>query len=319
MRGSLGPNKTSVRYLTVGNNHAGRRIDNVLASELKGLPRNRIYRMLRKGEVRVNRSRVQQSYRLKAGDVVRIPPVLTRVREPQCQAPEELRRQIECSIVLEDERVLILNKPAGIAVHGGSGLKFGLIETLRAARPKSTRLELVHRLDRHTSGCLIIAKDRETLRQLHKMLRDAEIDKRYLALLGGHWSGGKRKVTGTLRKNVQRSGERMVEVRRDGKLAISVFVPKKRYPDMTLVEINLATGRTHQIRVHAALIAHPVAGDEKYGAREFNRKVRGYGLKRMFLHASRLRFKLPWGDPVDVEAPLPQDLSGLLVKLQHVQ
>lgn len=317
MNQTFSPRKPSVRYLAIENSHAGRRIDNMLISELKGVPKSRIYRMLRTGEVRVNRARVRQDYRLKAGDVVRIPPVRTKVGKAQSDPPARLCRQIDHSVLFEDERLLVLNKPTGIAVHGGSGLKFGIIQVLRAARPNIDRLELVHRLDRGTSGCLIIAKEPRVLRQLHKMLRGGQIDKHYLALLGGRWRGKERKVTGTLRKNVQRSGERMVEVRSDGKLAVSVFMPTARYQDMTLVEIKLSSGRTHQIRVHAALINHPVAGDRKYGDQEINRQARGYGLKRLFLHANRLSFRLPEdGDRISVEAPLPQDLSEVLDRLQ---
>ncbi len=307
-----------VRQMKINDDNKGQRIDNFLFAKLKGVPKSRIYRILRKGEVRVNKGRIKPDYRLKPGDIVRIPPI--RVAEggalPNQQLPA-LAKQLHKGILYEDPNLLILNKPSGIAVHGGSGVSQGVIETLRAAQPEIRFLELVHRLDRDTSGCLIIAKKRSTLRILHELLRSEGVDKRYLALVEGRWRGGKQQVDAPLRKNQLSSGERIVRVDPQGKSAVTLFKPVCLYRQATLVEIKLVTGRTHQVRVHAAHIGHPVAGDEKYGNPAFNKVMRTMGLSRLFLHAHSLNFKLaPDATPVGVTAPLEEKLQAVLERLE---
>lgn len=308
--------KTGVKLVDIGPEQAGQRIDNYLLTQLKGAPRSLIYRIVRKGEVRVNKGRIQPQYRLKEGDQVRIPPV--RLGEKSEVAPaEQTLRQVESAVLYEDKRILILNKPSGLAVHGGSGISYGVIEALRALRPDAPFLELVHRLDRDTSGCLIIAKKRSTLRSLHELLRENRIDKYYLALLKGEWHGGKWRIEAPLKKNVLKSGERIVRVDETGKPAVSLFRPLAVNPTASLVEVKLETGRTHQIRVHAAYSGHPIAGDDKYGDKLFNKQLREMGLKRLFLHAHRLAFEFPDDGPhIDVSAPLANDLRKLLGKLK---
>lgn len=296
---------------------AGQRIDNFLLNRLKGAPRSLIYRIVRRGEVRVNKGRIRPEYRLKAGDTVRIPPVKLAPRSTPPRPATQVLRQLEAAILYEDDRLLILNKPSGLAVHGGSGLSYGVIEGLRALRPQAPYLELVHRLDRDTSGCLLIAKKRSALRRLHELLRSNRMDKRYLALLKGQWRGGSRQVTAPLLKNVLRSGERMVRVDPAGKAASSVFHPLAVSNTASLVEVKLETGRTHQVRVHAASLDQPIAGDDKYGDDDFNRQMRAAGLKRLFLHARSLRFQLAEGEPaIEVSAPLDDELHRLLDKLK---
>ena len=296
---------------------AGQRIDNFLLNRLKGAPRSLIYRIVRRGEVRVNKGRIRPEYRLKAGDTVRIPPVKLAPRSIPPRPGTQVLRQLEAAILYEDDRLLILNKPSGLAVHGGSGLSYGVIEGLRALRPQAPYLELVHRLDRETSGCLLIAKKRSALRRLHELLRSNRMDKRYLALLKGRWRGGSRQVTAPLLKNVLRSGERMVRVDPAGKVASSIFRPLAVSNAASLVEVKLETGRTHQVRVHAASLAQPIAGDDKYGDDDFNRQMRAAGLKRLFLHARSLRFQLAEGEPaIEVSAPLDDELQQLLDKLK---
>jgi 23S rRNA pseudouridine955/2504/2580 synthase len=306
----------TVQFVEVDADRAGQRIDNFLLACLKGVPKSRIYRMLRKGEVRVNKGRVKATYRLTAGDSVRIPPV--RVGEAAETPPpsDKVLRLIEDSILREEKGFLVLNKPSGIAVHGGSGLSYGVIEALRALRPTAPYLELVHRLDRETSGCLIIAKRRSVLRELHRQLREGGMEKRYLALVKGVWRGGERRVTAPLAKNILRSGERMVTVSPEGKAALSLFRPVTTFQAASLVEVSLETGRTHQIRVHAASIGHPIAGDDKYGDEAFNRHMREQGLKRLFLHARSVAFVLPDAEAVRVEAPLGPELENVLEQLK---
>lgn len=305
-----------VRLVEVTADEAGQRIDNFLARHLKGVPKSRIYRIIRRGEVRVNGGRIRAQYKVADGDTVRIPPV--RVADNN-SAPVPVRpgQDLEKRILFENSRCLVLNKPSGIAVHGGSGLSFGVIEALRAARPQAPYLELGHRLDRETSGCLVIAKRRSFLRAFHEQLRSGEVEKRYLALLAGHWEGGRRRVTAPLRKNQVRGGERMVMVDDSGKPAVSIFIPVTRYVDATLAEVDLQTGRTHQIRVHAAHIGHPLAGDTKYGDSEFNRSMRDLGLSRLMLHAHLLQFPDPSSDEVvSVSAPLDDGPRALLDRLE---
>lgn len=304
-----------VRILAVDTEDAGQRIDNFLLRHLKGVPRSLIYRILRRGEVRVNKGRIKPEYRVRAGDQVRIPPVRTGQPAPGPGSGGAGGR-LEDRIIYEDDRLLVVDKPAGMAVHGGSGLSFGVIEALRAARPEARFLELVHRLDRETSGCLLIAKRRSELRMLHALLRDDGMDKHYLALVRGRWTQGEQLIEAPLRKNQLRSGERVVTVDAVGKAADSRFRPLETYPEASLMEVELGTGRTHQIRVHGAHSGHPLAGDEKYGDVDFNRYMRGLGLRRLFLHAHSLGFSDPEsGREIHVSTPLPSDLRAVLDRL----
>jgi 23S rRNA pseudouridine955/2504/2580 synthase len=311
-----GKSLSQVTLVDIDEGNAGQRIDNFLVSRLKGVPKSHIYRILRKGEVRVNKGRIRANYRLQVGDSVRIPPVRQGEAKPR-QAPGDWALQaIANSIIYEDAALLALNKPSGIAVHGGSGLSYGVIEALRALRPQAPYLELVHRLDRDTSGCLLIAKKRSALRYLHELLRGDGVDKRYLALVRGQWRGGEQPVALALQKNTLRSGERIVRVDDEGKAALSIFRPVESYSMASLVEVELKTGRTHQIRVHAAASGFPIAGDEKYGDPDFNRTLRQQGLKRLFLHARSLSFMSMDGEQqIVINAPLPQDLENVLEEL----
>jgi len=304
-----------VRQVSVSADEAGQRIDNFLARHLKGVPKSHIYRILRRGEVRVNSGRIPARYKVRAGDTVRIPPV--RVAQPAgkgaCGGPAP---RLAPFILFENARCLVINKPAGMAVHGGSGLSFGVIEALRAERPTARFLELAHRLDRETSGCLLLARRRSFLRSFHEQQRNGKVRKLYLALVAGRWHGGARTVDAPLCKNQLRGGERVVRVAESGKTALTVFTPVSRYAGATLVEAELLTGRTHQIRVHAAHSGHPLAGDEKYGDRAFNQLMRGHGLRRMFLHACRLSFIDPENDEeISVTAPLDAALQTVLDQL----
>ncbi len=303
--------------MQIGRDAVGQRVDNFLLRYLKGVPRSRLYRVLRRGEVRVNRARVKPDYRLRDGDEVRIPPL--RQAEPSSlegrPPPRELA-WIEEAILHEDERLLVINKPAGLAVHGGSGLHYGLIEALRIQRPKQD-LELVHRLDRDTSGCLVVSKRRSALRELHQLLREQALAKHYVALLSGYMPTARLCAEAPLRKNVQQGGERVVRVDAlHGKPARTDFRRLKALDGATLVEARPITGRTHQIRVHAADLGLPVAGDEKYGDAVSNQRFRAIGLRRLFLHASVVY--LPAGESgcvVRVEAPLPPALEAVLAAL----
>ena len=302
-----------VRQVSVTTDEAGQRIDNFLARYLKGVPKSHIYRILRRGEVRVNSGRVKAQYKVRSGDTVRIPPV--RIAAPR-PTPSDTPN-LENSILFENDRCLVLNKPSGIAVHGGSGLSYGVIEALRAGRPDAPYLELAHRLDRETSGCLVIAKRRSFLRAFHEQLRAGTIIKHYLALVAGRWTDGSRRVDVPLRKNTLRGGERVVVVDQQGKPAVSIFRPVTRYPKATLVEIDLKTGRTHQIRVHGAHIEHPLAGDEKYGDPAFNRELKNAGLRRLFLHAHMIEFIDPKTEQaITVSAPLDIGLKSVLDQLE---
>lgn len=307
--------KTEVKLVEIGPEQDGQRIDNFLLTQLKGAPRSLIYRILRKGEVRVNKGRAQPQYRLKLGDQVRIPPVRLGEKNPVSPA-ERVLQQVEAAILYEDRKLLIINKPSGLAVHGGSGVSYGVIEALRAQRPDAPFLELVHRLDRDTSGCLIIAKKRSALRSLHELLRENRVEKYYLALVKGQWQGGAARINAPLQKNVLKSGERVVRVDAAGKEASSLFRPLAIGSQASLLEVKLETGRTHQIRVHAAHAGHPIAGDTKYGDSEFNKQMRQQGLKRLFLHAARLKFEFPEEGPhIEVSAPLDAELSTVLQRL----
>lgn len=309
-----------VQFVEISADHAGQRIDNYLMCQLKGVPKSLVYRIVRKGEVRVNKGRIKPEYRLKEGDMVRIPPVRQAEKKEPGKASDKVLKQIESRIIFEDKRIMVINKPSGLAVHGGSGLSFGLIEALRELRPNDKSLELVHRLDRDTSGCLIIAKKRSALRRLHEQLREGSMDKRYMALLKGKWKETSKWVDAPLLKNVIKSGERLVFVDPKGKDARTQFSPYSVGDEASLMRVKLDTGRTHQIRVHAQHLGYPIAGDDKYGDDEFNRQMKSKGLKRLFLHAFSLKFYLPdveTGEdvPIYVEAPLDEALVNILNKL----
>nr|VFJ55053.1 MAG: ribosomal large subunit pseudouridine synthase C [Candidatus Kentron sp. FW] len=299
---------SSVQHVPIDAHHAGQRMDNFLIGYLKGIPRAHVYRILRRGEVRANKGRVRPDYRLQTGDVVRIPP-LHHTRSAAPTPATGALYSIRDAIIHEDARLLVLNKPSGMAVHGGSGQRYGVIEALRALRPAAPYLELAHRLDRETSGCLIIAKKRSMLRALHEGLRQHQLDKRYLLLVGGKWRGKERTIEMELRKNVLRSGERVVHQDPTGKPSITHLRPLAITPMASLLEARTLTGRTHQIRVHAAASGHPVMGDDKYGDRETNRKMHRLGLRRLFLHASSLKFHR---HDLHVMAPLPWELTRVL-------
>jgi 23S rRNA pseudouridine955/2504/2580 synthase len=292
---------------------AGQRIDNFLLRVCKGVPKSHVYRILRSGEVRVNSRRVDQTYRLVERDEVRIPPI--RLAEPGAQPPAPA---LEFDILYEDEAFLALNKPAGIAVHGGSGVSFGVIESLRRARPQAKLLELAHRLDRETSGILLVAKKRSALNALHDAFREGgsdtrSMDKRYLALVKGRWLNPVQHIRLALTKYLTESGERRVSVDPDGKAAHSIVELEARWPGYSLLGVRIRTGRTHQIRVHLAASGFPIAGDEKYGDFALNKALRKEALPRMFLHAHRLALKHPLtGEPLRIEAPLPADLAGFI-------
>ncbi|HEY9111377.1 MAG TPA: RluA family pseudouridine synthase [Rhodanobacteraceae bacterium] len=304
---------SSVRTVEVGPERDGQRVDNCLAALLKGVPKTHIYRLLRTGQVRVNGKRAKPDTRLAAGDQLRVPPVRTAERAEPGAASAAMLDEIRQAVIFEDRDFLVLDKPAGIASHGGSGIAFGAIELLRAARPKD-HLELVHRLDRDTSGVLVFARSRRGLIGAQDLIRSGETKKQYLCLMSGTLHRARFDVNAPLRKSVLAGGERMVRVDDDGKPALTFFREIERYPGASLVEATLATGRTHQIRVHAAHAGYPLAGDPKYGEREANKRFRGLGLKRMFLHAARFEFEL--GERAySFSAPLPDDLRAVLDRL----
>ncbi len=303
-----------VRQVQVTADEAGQRIDNYLARHLKGVPKSHIYRILRRGEVRVNSGRIRAQYKVCVGDKVRIPPV--RVATPAAGEVKPMR-SLEERILFENSRCLVINKPSGTAVHGGSGLSYGVIEAFRAGRPQAPFLELAHRLDRETSGCLVLAKRRSFLRAFQEQLRQGAVVKHYLALVSGEWQGGNQTVAVPLRKNLLQGGERMVMVDETGKQAISVFKPVTCFRTATLVEVELKTGRTHQIRVHGAHIGHPLAGDEKYGDSAFNLSMKRLGLRRMLLHAHYLEFSdTVEGETITVHAPLEDELKAVIDRLE---
>lgn len=310
------PPSPAVQWVDIDAGHAGQRVDNFLLTYLKGVPKSLIYRILRTGEVRRNGGRVKAQDRLEEGDRLRIPPVRTPERDAPVIPVDALRHRIESRILFEDEDLIVLNKPSGIAVHGGSGLSYGVIEALRALRPEAKFLELVHRLDRETSGCLLLAKKRSALKDLHLQFREDDVNKVYLALLTGQWARSKQMVDAPLKKNVLKSGERMVKVARDGKSAMTNFKAIQKFRDATLVEASPITGRTHQIRVHAQHLGHPLAGDERYGQDAQNRFFKDLGLRRLFLHAKEAGFRHPRsGVPMKIEAPLDEELERFLKRL----
>ncbi|MCR4509884.1 23S rRNA pseudouridine(955/2504/2580) synthase RluC [Pseudomonas sp. 32.2.56] len=310
------PPTSGVQLLEVAPELAGQRIDNFLRTQLKGVPKTLIYRILRKGEVRVNKGRIKPEYKLQAGDIVRVPPLRLAERDEPEPLAQGLLQRLEAAIVYEDKALIVLNKPAGIAVHGGSGLNYGVIEAFRQLRPDAKDLELVHRLDRDTSGLLMIAKKRSMLRHLHEALRGDGVDKRYMALVRGHWATAKKQVSAPLLKSNLRSGERMVEVNPEGKEALTVFRVLRRFGEFaTLVEAKPVTGRTHQIRVHTQYAGHSIAGDSKYGDDDFTKEIRELGGKRLFLHAYELIVPLPEGGRLKLEAPVDEMWARTLERL----
>ena len=303
--------KDSVTRVEIGEDSAGQRIDNYLAKCLKGVPKSHIYRILRSGEVRVNKGRIDQTYRLQQGDVVRIPPVRTAERESAAYVPAA-----EFPVIYEDDALLVIDKPAGTAVHGGSGVSFGVIEQLRQARPKAKFLELVHRLDRETSGVLLLAKKRSALTAMHEIMREGNSDKRYLTLVLGQWKNARQHVKLPLHKFDTPQGEKRVMVREDGQASHTIFPLQKRWPEFSLLEAQLTTGRTHQIRVHLSHLGFPIAGDSKYGDFARNKGLAKRGLKRMFLHAHSIAFKHPLtGEQMQLTAPLPKELQRFVDRL----
>lgn len=309
----------NVKMLTISEDEAGQRIDNYLLAKLKGVPKSLIYRIVRKGEVRVNKGRIKPEYKLQAGDEVRIPPVRVAEKE-QVSLSGKLNSvaQLEQCIVFEDDYLLILNKPSGMAVHGGSGLNFGVIEALRALRPQARFLELVHRLDRDTSGILLVAKKRSALRNLHEQLRDKTVQKNYLALVRGQWQSRIKVIQAPLNKNELASGERIVRVSEQGKPSETRFAVEERYGDFaTLIKASPITGRTHQIRVHSRHAGHPIALDDKYGDKEFNKKMTALGLNRLFLHAASICFEHPKsGETLRIVALLDDKMKAVLKRLR---
>jgi 23S rRNA pseudouridine955/2504/2580 synthase len=305
--------KSPVTLRTVTADEAGQRIDNFLMRHFKTVPRSRVYRLLRKGEVRVNRKRVDAEYRIQEGDEVRLPPVRIDAGDEPGRPSSSLLELIERAVIFQDKHLLVIDKPAGVAVHGGSGMSFGVIETLRASRPRET-LELVHRLDRDTSGCLLVARDRATLTALHALIRNGGMHKTYLALVAGSWQLGTKRIDAPLATDNRQHGERHVRVAAAGKDSVSVFKPVQFLGALaTLMEVDIPTGRTHQIRVHASFAGHPLLGDDKYGDRERNAELKRYGLKRTFLHAQSVAFEWPGsGVPFHVSAPLPGELAAVL-------
>ena len=315
-RGMQGTRKEAVTRVIIGDEAAGQRLDNYLFRQLKGVPKSRIYRMLRGGEARVNGRRAEPSQRLESGDEVRIPPV--RTAQLASSSPARVTRSLLKHVLYRDDALLALDKPAGQAVHGGSGVSLGIIEQLRLEMPDTPYMELVHRLDKETSGVLLVALKRSALTTMHRMLREGQVRKTYTALARGQWRGEQRHVRLSLQKYVTAEGERRVAVSDHGQYAHTVFRLIRQYPGYSLLEAELKTGRTHQIRVHLAALGHPIAGDEKYGDYELNRRLKKQGLKRMFLHAQRLVFAHPLtGVPLDLASPLPGDLDDFLHGMEH--
>lgn len=307
--------KATVSKVTIDAEAAGQRLDNFLFRRLKGVPKSRVYRMLREGEVRVSGRRAKPDYKLGAGDEVRIPPA--RVAEAAPVPPARVVRSLLPRVLYRDDSLLVIDKPAGQAVHGGSGISLGVIEQLRLELPDARYLELVHRLDKETSGVLLLALRRSALVALHRMLREGETRKFYLALAVGEWRDAVRHVRLALHKTTGESGERRVHVHEDGQHAHTVFRRRRVAGGFSLLEAELKTGRTHQIRVHLAALDHPIAGDDKYGDFELNRALRKQGLRRMFLHAARMELMHPIsGVPLVLEAPMPDDLAGFLATLE---
>ena len=304
--------QSGVRKLKVDAEQAGQRIDNFLRRELPGLPKSRLYRILRRGEVRVNGGRIKADYRLVENDEVRIPPA--RINAGPAPAPGGKIADLESRILFEDKRILVVDKPSGLAVHGGSGISHGVIELLREARPEARDLSLVHRLDRETSGVLVLAKKRSALRELHKTFRDSRVEKNYLALANGDWQFGEYKVDAPLYVEHRRKGERHVVVSDRGKSAVTKIRLSRTFGKFSLLQCQPVTGRTHQIRVHAQYMGHAIAGDERYGDAEMNLAAKKLGLKRLFLHAQSISFPDDSGNELHFTAPLADDLERFIEK-----
>lgn len=312
------PQSQKVQFIEISASQAGQRIDNFLLTLEKGVPKSRIYRAIRKGEVRVNKGRIKQTYKIEAGDVIRVPPLQVSEKTAPTAINESLQQQLLASIIFEDDAMLVLNKPSGLAVHAGTQIQVGVIEAFRLIKPELEFIELVHRLDRDTSGCLLIAKSRESLLNLQQQMLSDQIDKRYLTLLKGEMNSDEVYIEQPLQKNTVSSGERMVKVDPEGKTAKTLFIKRQGYGIAQLSEVKLFTGRTHQIRVHSAWSGHPVAGDDKYGDREFNKQMKTFGLKRLFLHAWRLGIHHPiTQEPLLLEAPLPEKLQQVIKQLEQ--
>ncbi len=309
--------KPKVRFITIDEEDAGQRIDNFLLRTLKGVPKSHLYRLMRKGEIRVNKKRIKPVYKLVVDDVLRIAPIRVSEKTDNVSTGLNIVASLEKQILFEDDRLIVINKPSGMAVHGGSGLSFGLIEALRALRPDARMLELVHRLDRDTSGCLVVAKKRSALRNLHEQLRNKKVQKFYHALVKGHWPTKLTRVNEGLKKNDLKSGERVVIVDNvNGKESETRFKVLERYRGATLVRAFPVTGRTHQIRVHCQVSGHSIAMDAKYGHEDFDAEMKNKGLKRLFLHAASIEFTHPKTEErLKVEAPLEPSLEKLLTKL----
>lgn len=307
-----------VKFVDIGPEYSGQRVDNYLLNYLKGVPKSYIYRILRKGEVRVNKGRVKPDYRLVEGDQVRVPPVRVPAAKSVPSASNKTLETLKASIIFEDKDMIVLNKPSGFAVHGGSGVNYGVIEGMRQLYPNAKRLELVHRLDKDTSGCLLLAKKASALKFLHEAMREGRMAKFYFALIKGKVKPDTREIKASLRKFVAKSGERFVKVDPDGKQAHTVLRVEKLFAQASQVNLELLTGRTHQLRVHCEHIGHPIIGDPKYGDEEFNELMRKKGIKRLCLHAHRLRFPLPsTGEMMEVVAPLDKTLKNAIKLLEQ--
>jgi|TARA_B110000483_G_scaffold216665_1_gene268380 23S rRNA pseudouridine955/2504/2580 synthase len=302
--------------ITITEAEDGQRVDNFLCGRLKGVPKSHVYKIIRSGEVRVNKCRVKASTRVEEGDIVRIPPIRKKEERAEGQAPDRVLDQLRKAVLFEDNALIVLNKPSGLAVHGGSGLSLGLIEVARQVWPKESKLELVHRLDRETSGCLVLARTRAALLDMQQQLQRHKVTKEYTALCVGKWPSHMRSIDAPLLRNQLKSGERVVRVSEDGKQAETLFRVIQHYKLGSLLRVRLISGRTHQIRVHTQLAGHPLAGDSKYGDEEANKKLKGLGLKRLFLHSSHLKFRHPIsGELIEIYAPLPDELQLVLDKL----
>ncbi|MGF1694891.1 23S rRNA pseudouridine(955/2504/2580) synthase RluC [Vibrio lamellibrachiae] len=308
--------RTKVQFVDIDEDMAGQRIDNFLRNQLKNLPKSMVYRIVRKGEVRVNKKRIKAEYKLQPGDIVRIPPVTLEEKDDEPVISTKLNKvaQLESNIIFEDDHLLILNKPSGLAVHGGSGLKFGAIEALRALRPTARFLELVHRIDRDTSGILLVAKKRSALRHLQAQFREKTVKKFYFALVMGQWKGTCKVINAPLLKNEVNS---IVRVNPKGKASETRFKIIEKFDDATLIQASPITGRTHQIRVHAQYAGHPIAWDDRYGDRRFDAYTGKCGLDRLFLHAANIKFIHPsTEDSVDISAPMEAKLERVIKSLK---
>lgn len=310
--------RTPVQFHTVTLNESGQRIDNFLMKKLKSVPKSLVYRILRKGEVRIDKKRAKPNVKIQEGNIIRIPPVTLPERQQQEQAPDRLLKEIQQAILLEDSDLIFINKPSGLSVHGGSGIRFGLIETFRQLRPNMDYVELVHRLDKETSGIVMLAKNRKALNDLHELLRaDAgkkTIEKYYQTLVLGHWTAGTKQVSLDLEK--QQGKWQKMQVQQGGKVSKSIFSLAEHYPQESLLDVQILTGRMHQIRTQLAYLDYPILGDDRYGNFKANRYYKKQGLKRLFLHASRIKFQLErTGQQYDLQAPLPHELVNVLQNL----